>query len=369
MSHAMSCIACDFDSEKYPQQTDSGIEVEKEPEVVCPQVTTEDLQSVESLLSLAPSLVVNKGKNACRGRKNSKPTQAAKQKAGTKVVPKGVNELLYKTIEAVRLRNEKRYVDLGEAFCSPLCNKVVNMHGALLNQELSDVFYQPKTGVFTVKGIFESFFRGQYVASNGIDVFVDVLNLEEKKKDRKSSPYRLFLFSTMMPDIMYKETYTENQRLNIFSSNFEDILLKYEVKKLESFDFVFSPVLLKYEVKKLESVDFVFSPVLQGDHFYVLCFHLKTGKIELIDNSAAKQYFEEKYKGLPETLRKLLVLYLQKALNPTPAIKALETSMIERKEMKWRTLTNGIDCGVFTMRLMETYKGENTMVDWVCERR
>ncbi|MFS7947337.1 hypothetical protein Hanom_Chr06g00547161 [Helianthus anomalus] len=36
--------------------------------------------------------------------------------------------------------------------------------------------------------IFESFYRGQYVASNRIDAFVDVLNLEEKKRDRKSSP-------------------------------------------------------------------------------------------------------------------------------------------------------------------------------------
>ncbi|MFS7978027.1 hypothetical protein Hanom_Chr10g00910841 [Helianthus anomalus] len=188
-----------------------------------------------------------------------------------------------------------------------------------------------KTRVFTVKGIFESFFRGQYVASNGIDAFVDVLNLEEKKKDRKSSPYRLFLFSTMMPDIMYKDTYTDNQWLNVFASNFEDILLKYEVKKLES-------------------VDLVFSPVLQGDRFYVLGFHLKTDKIELINNSTIKQDFKERYLGLPDTLRRVLVLYLQKAVKLTPTIKALETSMIERKEMEWRTLTNSIDCGVFRMR-------------------
>ncbi|MFS7937883.1 putative papain-like cysteine peptidase superfamily [Helianthus anomalus] len=138
---------------------------------------------------------------------------------------------------------------------------------------------------------------------------------------------------------MYKETYTYYQRLNIFSSNFEDIILKYEVKKLES-------------------VDLMFSSVLQGDHFYVLCFHLKTDKIELIDNSTIKQDFKERYLGLPDTLRRVLVLYLQKAIKPTLAIKALETSVIERKEMEWRTLTNGIDCGVFTMRHMEAYKGK-----------
>ncbi|XP_035840200.1 uncharacterized protein LOC110909597 [Helianthus annuus] len=94
------------------------------------------------------------------------------------------------------------------------------------------------------------------------------------------------------------------------------------------------------------------------DHFYVLCFNLKSGKIDLIDNSAAKQEFKERYKGLPDTLRRVLVLYLQNALKPTPAIEELATSVIERKEMDWRTKNNGVDCGVFTMRHMETYKGD-----------
>ncbi|MFS7920906.1 hypothetical protein Hanom_Chr03g00230381 [Helianthus anomalus] len=110
-----------------------------------------------------------------------------------------------------KIRNVKRYADLGDAFCSPFCNRVVNMHKALLDHKLGvirytfvtlkgteEVFYLSKTGVYTYKAIFESFYRGQYIASNRIDAFVDVLNLKEKKRDIKSSPYRLFLFSTMM---------------------------------------------------------------------------------------------------------------------------------------------------------------------------
>ncbi|MFS7928468.1 hypothetical protein Hanom_Chr04g00321111 [Helianthus anomalus] len=38
--------------------------------------------------------------------------------------------------------------------------------------------------------------------------------------------------------------------------------------------------------------------------------------------------------------------------------KKLEKTKIIRKEMDWRTLENGVDCGVFTMRHMETYKGK-----------
>ncbi|MFS7946766.1 hypothetical protein Hanom_Chr06g00540161 [Helianthus anomalus] len=58
--------------------------------------------------------------------------------------------------------------------------------------------------------------------------------------------------------------------------------------------------------------------------------------------------------------RRVLVLYLQKALKPTLAIEELTTSVIEKKEMDWRKKNNDIDCGVFTMRHMETYKGEKT---------
>ncbi|KAJ0730944.1 hypothetical protein HanRHA438_Chr07g0300681 [Helianthus annuus] len=92
--------------------------------------------------------------------------------------------------------------------------------------------YKPKSGVETLKIIFESFHPSQFVASNGMDAFVDVLNFEEKKRDKKSSPYRLFLQSTMIPDVMYGPNYNDNERLKVFASNLEDILGKYEVKNL-----------------------------------------------------------------------------------------------------------------------------------------
>ncbi|KAJ0497769.1 putative Ulp1 protease family catalytic domain, papain-like cysteine peptidase superfamily [Helianthus annuus] len=202
-------------------------------------------------------------------------------------------------------------------------------------------FYRSKTEVSTFKAVFESFFREQYVASNGIDAFVDILNLEEKKRDRKSSPHRFFLFSTMMPDIFYdEEKYTDDQRLKIFASNFEDMLNRYEVKKLES-------------------VDLVFIPVLQGDHFYVLCFNLKTGVIELIDNSAAKQEFKERYKGLPDTLKGIGFIPTKCFKTNTGYTTTCNLSdRKKRKEMDWRTKNNGVDCGVFMMRHLETYKGD-----------
>ncbi|MFS7919187.1 hypothetical protein Hanom_Chr03g00209851 [Helianthus anomalus] len=45
--------------------------------------------------------------------------------------------------------------------------------------------YKSESGVETIKIIFESFHPSQFVASNGMDAFVDVLNFEEKKRDKK----------------------------------------------------------------------------------------------------------------------------------------------------------------------------------------
>ncbi|KAJ0476935.1 hypothetical protein HanHA300_Chr13g0482811 [Helianthus annuus] len=89
--------------EKDPPQLDTDVEVEKEMEPECPQVTAEELHSVELVLSVGPTLEEDKGKKQTRGRKNTKPKQVPKQ-----VIPKGLNELLYKTIEQARIRGEKR---------------------------------------------------------------------------------------------------------------------------------------------------------------------------------------------------------------------------------------------------------------------
>ena len=43
--------------------------------------------------------------------------------------------------------------------------------------------------------------------------------------------------------------------------------------------------------------------------------------------------------------------------------RQLHNVPIVRLEMKWRTLHNKLDCGVFAMRHMETYKG-NGLRTW-----
>ncbi|KAL8209496.1 hypothetical protein R6Q57_006228 [Mikania cordata] len=48
-----------------------------------------------------------------------------------------------------------------------------------------------------------------------------------------------------------------------------------------------------------------------------------------------------------------------------PNTKHIRESKINRFEMPWRTSHNGIDCGIFLMRHMETYMGEEKK-EWKC---
>ncbi|MFS7930024.1 hypothetical protein Hanom_Chr04g00339301 [Helianthus anomalus] len=68
------------------------------------------------------------------------------------------------------------------------------------------------------------------------------------------------MYIFVQPDAMYGPNYNDNQRLKVFASNLEDVLGKYEVKKLEI-------------------VDLIFIPVLLSNHLLCICFHLKMAKL------------------------------------------------------------------------------------------
>ena len=82
---------------------------------------------------------------------------------------------------------------------------------------------------------------------------------------------------------MFGPNYTDKQRLDVFTSNIEDVLRKYELSKLDM-------------------VDLLFIPILHINHFYCMCFHMRSGKVEVIDNSAVEAEFDAKYGEIPKTL-------------------------------------------------------------------
>ncbi|GJQ89478.1 hypothetical protein Tco_0000617 [Tanacetum coccineum] len=70
----------------------------------------------------------------------------------------------------------------------------------------------------------------------------------------------------------------------------------------------------------------------------------------------------QRYKGIPQAIRKVFVQYLYHVKHPKA--EAIEKAKITRMSMKWRTKHNYTDCGVFTMLHMESYLGAER--EWNC---
>nr|GEW38947.1 hypothetical protein [Tanacetum cinerariifolium] len=117
------------------------------------------------------------------------------------------------------------------------------------------------------------------------------------------------------------------------------------------------------KLMSLQNFEMVFFPVCHEDHIYLICVDLNKGSIHLIENSASgTDHKNQKYKGIPQAIRKVFVQYLYYVKHPKA--EAIEKAKIKRMKMSWRTTRNSTDCGVFTMLHMESYIGAEG--EWKC---
>ncbi|XP_035830816.1 uncharacterized protein LOC118480200 [Helianthus annuus] len=248
----------------------------------------------------------------------------------------------------------ERQTELTDALRSPYVKRAVSIKAKLENAELSvssymfsawgsmwDVVFRTKKGVPVMRSPLESLLPGIEVHILVISAWADLLNYEEKFK-LKGSIARLFCSVNMLNE----DDYIKNakSRAKTFGDNME-------------------PVLVSADVKKIPEHALIFVPVLHEAHFYCVCFNLKDMKVEVLDNSAKDVSMQAKYKKRLEKLRDALSVYLEK--NGHPAGGVIDKVEPVRLEMPWRTKNNVIDCGVFLMRHMETYKGVSGK-GWEC---
>ncbi|KAM0063540.1 putative papain-like cysteine peptidase superfamily [Helianthus debilis subsp. tardiflorus] len=92
-----------------------------------------------------------------------------------------------------------------------------------------------------------------------------------------------------------------------------------------------------------------------------MCFDLKRTKTTLLDNSVPLEDEEkgdhDPYDGRTRKTKQAFEGYLERISQLKAA--NMKTTSINRLQMPWRTYFNGVDCGVFLMRHMETYMGED----------
>ncbi|XP_022010659.1 uncharacterized protein LOC110910269 [Helianthus annuus] len=108
--------------------------------------------------------------------------------------------------------------------------------------------------------------------------------------------------------------------------------------------------------------EMVFIPMLTGQHYYLLFFNLKTRDIFIIDNVEGVAGLE-RYHGNVEKMISTFCRYLR-PMHPKITSQLRNTKLV-RLVLPWQTLYNGIDCGIFLMRHMETYTGTH-VGHWMC---
>ncbi|MFS8003840.1 putative Ulp1 protease family catalytic domain, papain-like cysteine peptidase superfamily [Helianthus anomalus] len=98
--------------------------------------------------------------------------------------------------------------------------------------------------------------------------------------------------------------------------------------------------------KIIKDYELVFIPIIWARHFYVIYFNLKSYKVDVLENSAHCDglSIEVKYDRWIG--------------------KMIKRTKIVRLKMEWRTKSNDINCGIFTMRYMEMYM--ERFSGWAC---
>nr|GMD67114.1 uncharacterized protein LOC109158392 [Ipomoea batatas] len=124
---------------------------------------------------------------------------------------------------------------------------------------------------------------------------------------------------------------------------------------------------MTYEIDRLENLDIndadlIFFPVLRHGHYFLICINVKASKLEIIDNKSLVSgvTMKDKYGDCTTLLVTALKEYL--ALGSSALFWKVDELTEEVVDMSWKESENYIDCGLFVMRHMETYKG--TLKKW-----
>lgn len=254
-------------------------------------------------------------------------------------------------VTVVAQRRTKRHVQPTEKFRSPYFRRVVNPNKVLTSNEKRvsgwvfagldnewDLVFESKFGDLGYRGIFESMIPGSRIHATVIDIWASILNHQERHRNKKS-PARMFLSCTLLSNFVLDESICIQRRYKRFVDRMNEHIRKYEL------------------CTNFNDIDLVFFPVIDIEHYYLIVFDFKKHDCVIIDNINSEESDEVKYGNIPYDLKILFTLYVDE-LNHKKANRIKRAKPMSGC-MEWTTKYNNIDCGVFLMRHMETYKGED----------
>nr|GMC92218.1 uncharacterized protein LOC109155335 [Ipomoea batatas] len=98
-------------------------------------------------------------------------------------------------------------------------------------------------------------------------------------------------------------------------------------------------------------------PIIASQHYYLIHFDPLCERFDAIDNSSSVSQTEDKYGDVPKRLQQFLFMFLT-GLKSTYKANKIQKLKLKRMKIGWRDNKNKIDCGVFLMRHMETFRGQ-----------
>ncbi|CAI9302230.1 unnamed protein product [Lactuca saligna] len=202
-----------------------------------------------------------------------------------------------------------------------------------LQGDPNDIVFHTLDGFSAQRFHMESFFPTCELFGHVIDCWSQVLNLDESKR-APESPLRVYC-KTDVTNSYLESGLTESQRKDKFIENL--------VLSIEDMD------------ASLRFVGLLFLPIIRSFHIFLFVINLQQPEFVIVDNSKVDDPDGERYGQLPQIIKEYIVDYLKSQNHPKAEM--FSHVMPHRLEMPWRTINNSIDCGVFTMRHMETYMG------------
>nr|GLL46266.1 uncharacterized protein LOC109175178 [Ipomoea trifida] len=167
-----------------------------------------------------------------------------------------------------------------------------------------------------------------------IDAWAAILN--DNEDDRLSSRFFASTWTTLYTVV--DPLGEEDERFKKFTDNYlvdKSFAVETEWKNIQHFLF----------------------PIIASQHYYMIHFDPLCERFEAIDNSSKVCKTDDNYGIVPTTLQKFLSMFLT-GLKSTYKSEKIAKLKLKRIKMTWRDNKNKVDCGVFLMRHMETFRGQ-----------
>ncbi|KAL1536350.1 RING-type E3 ubiquitin transferase [Salvia divinorum] len=260
-------------------------------------------------------------------------------------------------VSRIKMRSKSKE-KISNALRSPFSDKTIKLKTKLnlaeketyywimtTNDAYDDVLVYDDDVVLVTKLEFYSLLPHKQVSDGVICAWCSYLNYMEEYSS-PSSPKRLFF--TGIDTIVHRPAAWDLIRtIQELTINLND-----EVEKIPNF--------------KWDDVDMVFFPISSNNHYYAICFCFGRKSVVILDNCDDGDYknVAAKYGVIPETVKIYFCEYLN-LIGCHLQSKSVINAQIERIKLQWMTEPNKEDCGVYLMRHLETYMGQNGH-EWNC---